>query len=168
MLRSASMWLGLGVLLSLLFPLSAVLKATGGDPLVLRLRGIDLAAFGALLGIIPALVLCRLGRIELRIPRWNWWIALLAVFSVLFLLLHVSWTLDLATRYVRDAIGPGGSLPLPISHLLLIDGAELASRLGVLVCVVGALVHLQHPATDPPPEEAAPRRRRRRRKEEEE
>lgn len=167
MLRSASILLGLGILLSLLFPLGVVLKESGVDPRTLSLPAIDLAAFGALVAILPALALCRHGQIDLRLPRWNIWLVLLALFSVLFLLLHVTWSLDLVTKYVREAVGPGGSMPLPISYLLLIDGAELASRLGVLVCVVGVLVHLQHPATDPPPEEAAPRRRRRRRSEEE-
>lgn len=161
MLRKASVLLGLAVLLSLLFPVKAVLEQSGVDPLLLPLPGMDLAALCAIVALLPAMLLCRHGELERRIPRWNPWLALLALCSVLFVLLHVSWSLDLATGYVREAVGPNGSLPLPVSGDGLLRATELAVRLGVLVCVMGVLVNLQAtPSEDAPP----PRQKRRSRR----
>lgn len=137
MLRRTSMLLGMAILLSLLFPLKAMLKGSGVDPLALPLLGLDLAAAGALLAIPPAVALDHFGRFEARLLRWNAWLALLAVFSLVFLALHVHWSLDFLTAYARDAIA------LPFSHLAVIDAVDLACQVGVLVCVVGALVNLQ-------------------------
>jgi hypothetical protein len=159
MLRKASVLWGLAVLLSLLFPLKAVLRQTGVDPLALRLQGLDLAGLCAVLAMVPAIVLCRDGQLERRIPSWNVWVVLLALFSLLFLLLHVSWSLALVTDYVREVLAPGGAMPLPVSHRTVVHGAELAARLGVLVCMVGVLVNL-HAVPDPD----APVRKRRSRK----
>jgi hypothetical protein len=144
--RAFVLW-GLAVLLSLLFPLKLVVQESGLDPLALPLAGIDLAGVGALLAVLPALALCRHGRLGERIPRWNLWLALLAAFSVLFLLLHVSWSRDLVTGYVVDAMAAGGSLPLP-APLAVVQGVDLASQLGVLVCVVGVLVNLHAASAD--------------------
>jgi hypothetical protein len=151
--RAFILW-GLAVLLSLLFPLKLALRETGVDPLALPLAGIDLAGLGALLAVLPALAMCRHARLDQRLPRWNLWLALLAPLSLAFLLLHVSWSRDLVTAYVSEAVVPNGSLPLPVPPLLLVQGADLASQLGVLVCVVGVLVNLHAVA-----EEAGARRR---------
>ena len=159
MLRKASVLWGLAVLLSLLFPLKTVLRQSGVDPLALQLQGLDLAGLCAVLAMVPSIVLCRDGQLERRIPSWNVWVVLLALFSVLFLVLHVSWSLELVTAYVRETIAPNGSMPLPVSYHLVVHGAELAARLGVLVCLVGVLVNL-HAV----PAEEAPVRRRRSRK----
>ena len=159
MLRKGFVLWGLAVLLSLLFPLKAVLRQSGVDPLALRLQGLDLAGLCAVLAMVPAMVLCRDGQLERRIPSWNVWVALLALFSLLFLLLHVSWSLELITATVRDAVAPDGAMHLPVSHRVLMHGAELAARLGVLVCMVGVLVNL-HAVPDPD----APVRKRRSRK----
>lgn len=159
MLRKASVLLGLAVLLSLLFPVKVVLEQSGVDPLELRLPGIDLAALCAVVALWPAMVLCRHGELERRIPRWNPWLALLALSSVLFVLLHVNWSAELATATVRDLLAANG-LPLSLSERGLLRAAELAARVGVLVCVMGVLINLQ--AT--PEDDAPPPRRRRARK----
>lgn len=137
MLRRTSMLIGMAILLSLLFPLKALLKGSGVDPRALPLRGFDLAVLGTLAALLPALALDRYGQFQARLLRWNAWLALLAVFSLAFLALHVHWSLDLVTAYARDA------LALPVSHLAVIDAVDLACQVGVLVCVVGALVNLQ-------------------------
>lgn len=156
MLRRASVLLGLAVLLSLLFPVQALLKEGGVDPSGLHLPVIDLAGLCAVAAVLPALLLARDAKLELRLPRWNRWIALVALFSLLFLLLHVSWSLDLAASYLRGAIADG-TLPLRVSDRAVLHGAELAARIGVLVCMVGVLVHL-HAVPDP---DAVPPPRRR-------
>lgn len=156
MLRKASVLLGLAVLLSLLFPLKTVLRESGVDPLGLRLPGVDLAGLCAVIAVLPALFLCRDAQIATRIPHWNLWVALLALFSLLFLLLHVSWSLELLTDLVREAVAPGGSLPLAVSYTQVMHGAELGARLGVLVSLVGVLINL-HPV--PPPQAPQTRRR---------
>jgi len=143
MLQRAFVLLGMAILLSLLFPLKLALREGGIDPLSLPLNGLDLAGVGALLAVPPSLVLCRHGQLAQRTARWNLWLALLAVFAVVFLLLHVSWSRELATAYVRQAVDAGGLLPVPLPYLTVMSGAELASRVGVLVCMVGVLVNLQ-------------------------
>ena len=85
------------------------------------------------------------------------WVALLALFSLLFLLLHVRWSEELAGAWLRDAVAQG-TVPVRVSEHAVLAGAELAARLGVLVCLVGVLVNLQEvPHEDAP---VAPRRRR--------
>lgn len=154
MLRRTSMLIGMAILLSLLFPLKAMLKGGGIDPATLPLRGLDLAALGALVALLPALAFDRFGRFDARLLRWNTWLVLLGVFSVGFMALHVNWSLDLVTAYARDAIA------LPVSHLAMIDVVDLACQVGVLVCVVGALVNLQSIAVEVEfPPRRAPRRK---------
>lgn len=148
-MRQASVLLGLAVLLSLLFPVQPLLKGSGLDPVAWQLPVLDLAAAVALFAVLPAMLLFRDGQLAQRIPRWSVWVALLAVCSVLFLLLHVSWSLDLAAVHLRDLF------PSTSPHTLL-DGIELASRLGVLVCLVGVLTHLE----SPPDEDQLARQRR--------
>jgi hypothetical protein len=152
--RAFVLW-GLAVLLSLLFPLKLALKESGVDPLALPLSGIDLAGIGALIAVVPALLLCRHARLDERVPRWNLWLALLVPSSVLFLLLHVSWSRDLLSAYVAEAVAAAGELPLPVSPPLVMQGADLASQLLVLMCVVGVLVNLRSAAAA----EDAPKRR---------
>ena len=159
MLQRTSVLLGLAILLSLLFPLSVALRESGVDPLALPLTGIDLAGLGVVVAVLPSMALCRHGQFAQRIPRWNLWLALLAVFSLLFLALHVSWSRDLATAYLQETIAPAGNLPLFASPLVIMRVAEFAARIGVLVCVVSALVNL-HPV----PDEAEPATHRRSRK----
>lgn len=137
MLHRASVLAGLAILLSLLFPLRLALEHNGIAPIDLPLAGIDLAGLGAVAGMLPALALWRHGRLAQRIPRWNAWLGVLAVFSLLFVLLHVHGTRELVAAQLRDALAPGGT-----SHLLLLECAELASRLGVLAGMVGVLVNL--------------------------
>jgi len=156
MLRKASVLLGLAVLLSLLFPVKVLLERGGVDPLSLRLPGIDLAALCAVVALLPAMLLWRHGQLEQRIPRWNLWLALLAVWSTVFVLLHVTWSLEFATVTIRDLVGPNGSLPLPVGEGSLLRGAELVARVGVLVCVMGVLINLQ---ATPDPDAPRPRRR---------
>jgi multidrug transporter EmrE-like cation transporter len=150
MLRRASVLLGLAVLLSLIFPVQALLKETGVERFALRLPVADVAAIGVLLAMLPAFAMFRDARLAHRIPPWSAWVALLALCSVLFVLLHVSWSLDLATAYAREAVA-GGVLPRAVSHLWIVEAVELAAKLGVLVSVVAVLMRLE--AT---PDEAAP------------
>ena len=154
MLRKASVLLGLAVLLSLLFPVKALLAQASVDPVALRLAGVDLAGLCALAGLLPAMALCRDARVAERIPRWNAWLALLALSSIAFVLLHVTWSLDLATALLRDAVaGQAG-----VSHLALVDASEFAVRVGVLVSTVGVLLNL-HAAPDPDAVRPARRRK---------
>lgn len=157
--RKAFVLLGLAVLLSLLFPVKVLLKETGVDPGSVHVPGADLAALCVVVALLPAMLMFRDGQLEHRIPRWSLWVAALGLSSLVFLLLHVNWSLDLATVYVREAIVDAGLLPASISHVSLLDGIELAARFGVLVAMVGLLLHLDAPAQDEPP---APRRKRRR------
>jgi len=60
------------------------------------------------------------------------------------------------TELVREAVVPGGSLPLAVSYTQVMHGAELGARLGVLVSLVGVLINL-HPV--PPPQGPQTRRR---------
>ena len=158
MLRKASVLLGLAVLLSLLFPARLLLKDSGIDPRDLQLPVLDLAAFCALLAVVPAWLLFRDARLSHRIPRWSAWVALLALSSLLFLVLHVSWTADLVVAWLGTAVAEG-VLPARISQHALVDAVELAARLGVLVALVGVLVRLEsaHDEHTRPP--AAERRR---------
>jgi hypothetical protein len=141
MLRRASVLLGLAVLLSLIFPIQAMLKETGAEPFAMRLRVVDVAAACVLIALLPAYALFRDGRLSQRIPAWSAWVALLAFCSLVFLLLHVSWSLDLATAYAREAVA-AGVLPRSVSHLWILEGAEVAAKLGVLVSLVAVLLHL--------------------------
>lgn len=150
MLQRASVLAGLAILLSLLFPLRLALEQNGIDPLELRLAGTDLAGLGALAGALPAWALWRHGRLAQRIPRWNAWLAVLAVFSLLFLVLHVHGTRELVAAQLREATGNGSA------HLLLLECADLLSRLGVLAGMVGVLVNL-HAVPEAPV--ARPRRK---------
>lgn len=151
MLQRASVLAGLAILLSLLFPFRLALEQNGIDPFDLPLAGVDLAGLGAVAGVLPALALWRHGRLAQRVPRWNAWLAVLALFSLLFLLLHVHGSRELVAAHLRDAFAPGGTTPL-----LLLECAELASRLGVLAGMVGVLVNL-HAVPEPPI--AKPRRK---------
>ena len=155
MLRKASVLLGLAVLLSLLFPVKSVLADAGIDFAGWRLPGLDLAALCVLVALLPAWLLFRDARLAHRIPAWNGWVALLAFCSLLFVLLHVSWASDLAASYAQQALAAAdGQLPA-VSHLSILDGAELAARLGVLVSLVAVLLRL-----DAAPDDDAPVRRR--------
>lgn len=161
MLRRAVVLLGLAVLLSLLFPVPALLRQGGIDPHRLQLPGVDLAALCAVVAVLPAMALARDGKLRDRLPRWNVWIALVAFCSLVFLLLHVSWVRDAAAAWLHGAMADG-TLPLHVSERTLLLGMELAARLGVLVCMVGVLVTLQSVPTED--EMIAQRRRQRRRK----
>jgi hypothetical protein len=141
MLRRGFVLLGLAVLLSLLFPVKALLSQSGVDPARWSLRAIDLAAVCALVALLPSFVLFRDGRLAQRIPRWSVWVVLLALFSLLFLLLHVSWSLEIAMLLAKQAVAPGEFLSgMPAASL--VNGIELAARLGVLVSAVGVLLNL--------------------------
>ena len=158
MLRNAFVLWGLAVLLSLLFPVKALLQQSGVDPSALQLPVVDLATLCALAALLPALLLFRDAQLAHRIPRWSAWVVLLAVFSLLFVLLHVSWSLELATAYAQQAVA-AADLPRPITPHRIVEGLEFASRLGVLVALVGVLLRL-----DAAPEEGvfipAPAKRR--------
>ena len=149
MLRQAFVLLGLAVLLSLLFPLQALLKQGGVDPLAMRVPGVDLAVLCAAVALLPAWALARHGQLALRMPRWNLWIALLALCSLAFVLLHVQWSLDLAAQWLREQI--------PGHEALALHAADLAARIGVLAGVAGVLVNLQSVPTE---DELRPVRRR--------
>jgi hypothetical protein len=142
MLRRGSVLLGLAVLLSLLFPVKALLQESGIDPSAVRLPAIDLAAACALLALLPSFFLFRDGRLAQRIPRWSPWVGALALSSLVFLLLHVSWSLQWALAH---------------ADLALVNRIEVAARLGVLVSAVGVLLNLDGaPDDDGTP---APKRR---------
>lgn len=140
MLRQAFVLLGLAVLLSLLFPLQALLKEGGVDPLAMRVPGVDLAVLCAGVALLPAWALARHGQLARRMPRWNLWIALLALCSLAFVLLHVQWSLDLAGQWLREQI--------PGHEALALHAADLAARIGVLAGVAGVLVNLQSVPTE--------------------
>jgi hypothetical protein len=142
MLRKASVLLGLAVLLSLLFPVKALLRESGVDPHALRLPVVDLASLCAVAAVLPALVLFRDAQLAQRIPRWSVWVGLLATCSVLFLLLHMNWSLELATSYAGEAV-TGAGLPRAITPHRIIEALEFASRLGVLMALVGVLLQLE-------------------------
>jgi len=162
MLRQASVLLGLAVLLSLLFPVRWLLKGSGIDPDGWGLPVVDLAALCAVLAIAPAWFLFHDARLARRIPRWSVWVVLLALCSLLFLLLHVSWSADLLVAWLAGAIADG-LLPSTVSQHAWVDAVELAARVGVLVSVVGVLVHLEteHYENATPEPQPRPRRRRR-------
>lgn len=161
MLRKASVLLGLAVLLSLLFPVKLLLAGSGIDPQGWRLPVVDLAALCAVLALAPAWFLFRDARLAARIPRWSAWVVVLALCTALFLLLHVSWTADLLVAWIAGALGDG-LLPAWVSQHALVDAIELAARLGVLVSLVGVLVHLEteHYENATPEPQPQPRRRR--------
>ena len=160
MLRRAFVLLGLAVLLSLLFPVPALLRQGGVDPQRLQLPGVDLAVLCALVAMLPAWALARDGKLRERIPRWNVWIALAALCSLAFLLLHVSWTNELAAAWLHEQIA-AGNVPLHVSAHRLLQAIELGVRIGVLVCMVGVLLSLQ---SVPDEAELVAQRRRRRKK----
>ena len=155
MLRRASVLLGLAVLLSLLFPVRVLLKEGGIEPSTVGLAGIDLAGICALVAVAPALLLARDAELAQRLPRWNPWIVLLALFSLLFLLSHASWSEEWAGAWLRDAIAQGG---VQVSDGAVLQAVEFSARLGVLVCLVGVLVNLESVPDDV--ESLLPRRRR--------
>lgn len=159
--RKTSVLLGLAVLLSLLFPVRALLRESGVDPLALHLRYLDLAALCAVIAVLPSMALFRHAQLEQRIPRWSVWVALLALCSLVFLALHVSWSFRLIATTLRETIAPDGSFPLAIPYLKLLKAAEFVARLGVLVGAVGVLLNL-----DAPPQEGSPPPRMPRRKKE--
>lgn len=140
MLRQVSVLVGLAVLLSLLFPLQPLLHGSGAAAYAARLPLVDVAAAAALLAIAPALYLFRDAQLARRVPRWTAWLVLLALCSLLFLLLHMHWSRELALLHARDLLAAGG-LPSLSPHRL-VAGLELAARLGVLVSVVGVLTRL--------------------------
>lgn len=155
MLRKASVLLGLAVLLSLLFPVKAVLAEAGVDVAGGPVPGLDLAALCVLGALLPAYALFRDARLAHRIPAWSGWVALLAFCSLLFMLLHVSWSNDLAASYAQQALDAADGRVPSVSPLTLLAGAELMARLGVLVSLVAVLLRL-----DAAPEDDAPVRRR--------
>jgi hypothetical protein len=158
-LRKTFVLLGLAVLLSLLFPVQALLQESGVDPRGLRLPLADLAAACVLVALLPAFAMFHDARLARRISRWNPWLVLLGLCSVLFVLLHVNWSLDLLTAYAREALASALSAS-SISHLTVVGGVELAARLGVLVSAVGVLMHLDAmPDDDAPPPSPSPKRR---------
>ena len=101
MRRRAFVLLGLAVLLSLFFPVAALLRQGGIDAGSLWMPGVDLVVLCAVIAVLPAMLLARDGQLRDRIPRWNVWIALVPVFCVLFLLLHVGWTKEFAATWLR-------------------------------------------------------------------
>lgn len=149
MLRQAIVLLGLAVLLSLLFPLQALLKQGGVDAHAWQLPGVDLAVLCAAVALLPAWALARHGQLAQRIPRWNLWVAVLALCSLAFVLLHVQWSQDLAAQWLREQI--------PGHEVLALRLADVAARLGVLAGVAGVLVNLQSVPTE---DELRPVRRR--------
>lgn len=165
MLRQVSVLVGLAVLLSLLFPLQPLLHGSGAAPYAARLPVMDIAAAAALLAIAPALYLFRDAQLAQRLPRWTPWLVLLAFCSLLFLLLHMHWSRELAVLHARDLLAAG--LP-SVSPQRFLSGLELAARLGVLVSLVGVLTRLEAAPEDGVPKpprkyvEEAPRKRRRR------
>ena len=158
MLRNASVLLGLAVLLSLVFPARTLLQESGVDPLALRLPVVDLASLCALAALLPALLLFRDARLAQRIPRYSVWVVLLALSSLLFLLLHMHWSLELATAYAREAAA-AGSLPRAVTPHRIVVALEFASRLGVLVALVGVLLRLDAAPDDDEPVPAPAKRR---------
>ena len=147
MLRRASVLLGIAVLLSLLFPVPALLKQAGIDPVHVPVPGADLAALGVLVALVPSMLLFRDGQLAQRIPRWSVRVALLAACSAAYLLLHMHWSQDLLSAQVQEA----GLLPASVSHLAVLDALEFAARIGVLVAVVAVLLRLDAPASDDVP-----------------
>ncbi|HEY0824307.1 MAG TPA: hypothetical protein VGD76_11010 [Ramlibacter sp.] len=135
MLRRASVLLGLAVLLSLVFPLKGLLAQSGARAF-LGPVGADLMLLCVLLALVPAVGLFHDAHLARRIPRWNVWVALLALSSVVFLLLHFPWSLELAVSYAKEA------LPAGMPHRAILSAAELGARIGVLVSLVGVLVNL--------------------------
>lgn len=164
MLRQVSVLVGLAVLLSILFPVQPLLHGSGAAPYAARLPVLDIAALAALLAIAPALYLFRDAQLAQRLPRWTPWLVLLALCSLLFLLLHMHWSRELAMVHARDLLAAGG-LP-SMSPQRLVSGLELAARLGVLVSLVGVLTRLEAAPEDGLPQpprkyvEEMPRKRR--------
>jgi hypothetical protein len=164
MLRQVFVLVGLAVLLSLLFPVQPLLDGSGAARYAARLPVLDIAALAALLAIAPAAYLFRDARLAHRLPRWTPWLVLLALCSLLFLLLHMHWSRELATVHARDLLEAGGLGAL--SPQRFVSGLELAARLGVLVSAVGVLTRLEAAPEDGAPQpprkyvEEAPRKRR--------
>ena len=142
MLRQSVVLAGLAVLLSLLFPLEPLLRGSGIDPRGWHLPAVDLAALCALAALVPAWFLFHDGRLAQRIPPWSARVALLALCSLLFLLLHVSWSVDLLVTTAGAALADG-LLPPWISQHVLVDALELMARFGVLLSLVGVLLQLE-------------------------
>lgn len=159
MLRHASVVLGLAVLLSLLFPMQALLKDGGVDAQAWRLPLLDVAAALAIASVAPAFLLFRDARLAQRIPRWSVWLVLLALSSLAFLLLHVSWSLELALAAAGQLLA---GRTVSMSPAALVEALELAARLGVLVSLVGVLTRLESAPEDgvPPRRSETPAKRR--------
>jgi hypothetical protein len=144
MLRKGSVLLGLAVLLSLLFPLQFLLQQGGVDPEVVPVPGADLAALSAVVALVPARLLFGHGRLAERVPPWSAWVALLACCSLLYLALHVQWSVAQLADLVADAVAASG-LPSSLPHAKLVQALELLARIGVLVAGVAVLVRLDSP-----------------------
>lgn len=143
MLRKGSVLLGLAVLLSLLFPLQFLLQQGGVDPQAVPVPGADLAVLWTVVALVPARVLFGHGRLAERVPRWSAWVAVLACCSLVYLALHVQWSLAQVAAGVADAVAASGLSPsLPPA---LVQSLELLARMGVLVAGVAVLVRLDSP-----------------------
>jgi hypothetical protein len=158
MLRKASVLWGMAVLLSLLFPVKALLREGGVDLHALRLPVVDLASLCAVAAVLPAMLLFRDAKLAERIPRWSVWVMLLAVCSVLFLLLHMNWSLELSTAYAGEALAAANA-PLAITPHRIVVSLEFASRLGVLIALVGVLLQLEAVPDEDAPVPAPAKRR---------
>ncbi len=158
MLRRGSVLLGLAVLLSLLFPLHFLLRQGGIDPQVVHVPGADLAALGALVALIPARLLFGHAQLAQRIPRWSAWAALLAACSLLYLALHVNWSLEQLGAAFGEGAAAAGLATSAASRATLVSALELLARIGVLVAAVAVLVRLDGPPGEDMP--VATRRRR--------
>ncbi|MBK6008513.1 hypothetical protein JJB11_20615 [Ramlibacter ginsenosidimutans] len=145
MLRKGSVLLGLTVLLSLLFPLQFLLQQGGVDPQAVQVPGADLAALSAVVALVPARVLFRHGQLAERVPPWSVWAAVLACCSLLYLALHVQWSLAQLAEAVADGIAASGVSASPSLPHMAVQALELLARIGVLVAGVAVLVRLDSP-----------------------
>lgn len=145
MLRKGSVLLGLAVLLSLLFPLQFLLQQGGVDPQAVQVPGADLAALSAVVALVPARLLFGHGRLAERVPPWSAWVAVLACCSLVYLALHVQWSLAQLAEAVADAIAAGGMSSSPSLPHAVVQALELLARIGVLVAGVAVLVRLDSP-----------------------
>jgi hypothetical protein len=144
MLRKGSVLLGLAVLLSLLFPLQFLLQQGGVDPQEVQVPGADLAALSAVVALVPARLLFGHGGLAERVPPWSAWVAVLACCSLLYLALHVQWSLAQLAALVADAVEAGGLSP-SLTHASLLPALDMLARIGVLAAGVAVLVRLDSP-----------------------
>ncbi|MBK6616030.1 hypothetical protein [Ottowia sp.] len=89
------------MLLSLFFPLRRCCARVASTPAACGCPAWTFVVLCAVIAVLPAMLLARDGQLRDRIPRWNVWIALVPVFCVLFLLLHVGWTKEFAATWLR-------------------------------------------------------------------